>query len=115
MTPDRHLARRVAIELRRWQIEVDDSAGTPLDQTPPGGFLLLCARLIVDGVNPVALLATLKHPLAQAGEERGALRQRVRALELACLRGPAPQRRLRRHPQRARPRARPSAVGPPAR
>ena len=38
VTPDRHLARRVAVELRRWQIEVDDSAGTPLDQTPPGAF-----------------------------------------------------------------------------
>jgi ATP-dependent helicase/nuclease subunit B len=88
VTPDRHLARRVAIELRRWQIEVDDSAGTPLDQTPPGGFLLLCARLIVDGVSPVALLATLKHPLARGGEHRSAFRQRVRALELACLRGP---------------------------
>ena len=53
VTPDRHLARRVAVELRRWGIEVDDSAGTPLDQTPPGAFLLLTARLIVDGVEPV--------------------------------------------------------------
>ena len=66
VTPDRHLARRVAVELRRWEIEVDDSAGTPLDQTPPGAFLLLTARLIADGVEPVTLLATLKHPLAPA-------------------------------------------------
>jgi ATP-dependent helicase/nuclease subunit B len=88
VTPDRHLARRVAIELRRWGIEVDDSAGTPLDQTPPGGFLLLSARLITAGVNPVALLATLKHPLAGGGEPVAAFRQRVRELELACLRGP---------------------------
>jgi ATP-dependent helicase/nuclease subunit B len=88
VTPDRQLARRVAIELRRWGVEVDDSAGTPLDQTPPGGFLLLSARLITHGVSPVTLLATLKHPLAAGGEPQAAFRQRVRELELACLRGP---------------------------
>ena len=88
VTPDRHLARRVAVELRRWAIEVDDSAGTPLDQTPPGAFLLLTARLIVGGVNPVTLLATLKHPLAAAGLERSELRRLARALETTCLRGP---------------------------
>ncbi len=88
VTPDRHLARRVAVELQRWGIEVDDSAGTPLDQTPPGAFLLLTARLIAGGVNPVTLLATLKHPLATAGLERSELRQLTRELELACLRGP---------------------------
>ncbi len=36
VTPDRALARRVAAELRRWDIEVDDSAGVPLGDTPPG-------------------------------------------------------------------------------
>ncbi len=88
VTPDRHLARRVAVELRRWRIEVDDSAGTPLDQTPPGAFLLLTARLIVEGVEPVTLLAALKHPLACGGMSAAAFRQRVRDLERACLRGP---------------------------
>ena len=87
VTRDRQLARRVAAELHRWGIEVDDSAGTPLDQTPPGAFLLLTARLVVEGLSPVALLAALKHPLA-GGQDRAAFRERVRALELACLRGP---------------------------
>lgn len=88
VTPDRHLARRVAVELGRWQIGVDDSAGTPLDQTPPGAFLLLCARLVVELVHPVTLLATLKHPLAQGGLDQRVFRRRARELELACLRGP---------------------------
>src|SRR5208282_4391200 len=39
VTPDRALARRVAAELERWGIEVDDSAGTPLAATPPGTYL----------------------------------------------------------------------------
>ena len=88
VTRDRQLARRVAAELRRWGIEIDDSAGAPLDQTPPGAFLLLTARLVVEGVTPVTLLAALKHPLACLGQEQAAIREQARALELACLRGP---------------------------
>ena len=88
VTRDRQLARRVAAELRRWGIEVDDSAGTPLDQTPPGAFLLLTARMVSDGITPVALLAALKHPFARNGQDQGAFREQARALELACLRGP---------------------------
>ena len=39
VTPDRDLARRVAAELRRWDIEIDDSAGQPLADTPPATLL----------------------------------------------------------------------------
>lgn len=88
VTADRNLARRVAAELARWCIEVDDSAGTPLDQTPPGTFLLLTARLLVENAPPVPLLAALGHPLAQGGLGRREFRRRVRALERAVLRGP---------------------------
>ena len=89
ITPDRALARRVAIELKRFGIRIDDSAGVPLDQTAPGSFLLLTAKLIIEGVRPVALLAVLKHPLMRAGLEVDVARQRARALDRLCLRGPA--------------------------
>src|SRR5688572_1291723 len=39
VSPDRWLARRVAVRLEAWGIEVDDSAGRPLVKTPPGAFL----------------------------------------------------------------------------
>ena len=90
VTPDRGLARRVAAELARWGIEVDDSAGLPLAQTPPGAFLRLTARMSADGLAPVALLAALKHPLAAGGMKAGAFRDRVRTLEVELLRGPRP-------------------------
>ena len=90
VTPDRGLARRVAAELARWGIEVDDSAGVPLAQTPSGVFLRLTARMAADGLAPVALLAALKHPLAAAGMKAGAFRDRVRTLEVELLRGPRP-------------------------
>jgi ATP-dependent helicase/nuclease subunit B len=90
VTPDRGLARRVAAELRRWNVEVDDSAGTPLGETPAGTFLRLTAEMIAARLAPLSLLAALKHPLAAGGLPEGAFRARVRALERLVLRGPRP-------------------------
>ena len=90
VTADRALARRVAAELRRWRIEVNDSAGEPLGETAPGGFLRLTARLVAEDAAPVPLLAALKHPLAAGGETPAAWRRSVRAMEMAILRGPRP-------------------------
>ena len=91
VTPDRGLARRVAAELRRWDVEIDDSGGAALALTPPGAFLLLLARALADRWAPVPLLSLLKHPLAACGMETGAFRARVRALERVALRGPRPE------------------------
>ena len=90
ITPDRALARRVAAELRRWGIAVDDSAGMPLRDTPVGTFLRLSADVANSGVAPIALLALLKHPLAAGGIAPEAFRRNARKLELAVLRGPRP-------------------------
>lgn len=90
VTPDRNLARRVAGELRRWQIEIDDSAGIPLAQTIPGVFMRLSAALLTGNFEPVTLLALLKHPLASGGRARADFRNLTRRLERRCLRGPRP-------------------------
>lgn len=89
VTPDRNLARRVAAELGRWNIAIDNSAGRPLTRTPPGTFLCLLADAAQQDFAPLALLALLKHPLAAGGEETAAFRRSVRELDL-CLRGPRP-------------------------
>lgn len=90
ITPDRRLARRVAAELRRWEIDIDDSGGTPLADTLPGVFLRLTADAVAADAAPVPLLAALKHPLAAGGLEPAAFRDRVREMELTVLRGPRP-------------------------
>jgi ATP-dependent helicase/nuclease subunit B len=89
VTPDRDLARRVAAELRRWDIAIDDSAGLPLNRTPPGVFLRLILELAESRLAPVPLLAALKHPLAAGGMAPARFRELARRLELA-LRGPRP-------------------------
>ncbi|MEE2996949.1 MAG: double-strand break repair protein AddB, partial [Pseudomonadota bacterium] len=90
ITPDRRLARRVAAELRRWGIEIDDSAGIPLTETVPGVFLRLTADAVTNDAAPVSLLAALKHPLAAGGLDPSLFRKRVRQMEIAILRGPRP-------------------------
>ena len=88
VTPDRALARRVALELDRWGLTIDDSAGRPLVKTAPA----IIAQLIIDVVSsqfdPIILLSLLKHPLAHFGLEVGLVRRAARLLDLAVLRGP---------------------------
>jgi ATP-dependent helicase/nuclease subunit B len=89
VTPDRELARRVAAELRRWGIDIDDSAGLPLSLTPPGAFLRLVLDMTESELAPVPLLAALKHPLAAGGLAAAEFRDLARQLERA-IRGPRP-------------------------
>lgn len=88
VTPDRGLARRVAVELRRWGIDVDDSAGRPLTKSPPGVLARLVAEVALDGADAQNLLALAKHPLATFGLQPARVRRAARALERAVLRGP---------------------------
>ncbi|NRG16470.1 double-strand break repair protein AddB [Rhizobiales bacterium] len=88
VSPDRTLARRVAVDLARWGIVVDDSAGRPLDQTPPAVLASLAARLALRGLEPVDLLSLLKHPLCRLGLSVKDVRSAARSLERGVLRGP---------------------------
>lgn len=87
VTPDRRLARMVAAQLQRFGVAIDDSAGRPLADTPPGVFLRLCIAMIANAAAPADLLALLRHPLAGAGMDTPACRALSRRLENDMLRG----------------------------
>jgi ATP-dependent helicase/nuclease subunit B len=89
VTPDRELGRRVSAHLRRWGIVADDSAGQPLSQTGAGSFVLAATQMAVDDFAAPALLALLKHPLANGGDPDARLvwLDKVRQLD-KCVRGP---------------------------
>lgn len=91
VTPDRQLARRVQAELRRWSLNVEDSAGRPLAETPPAILALLVAEAAASDLSPEALLPLLRHPLARFGMREADFAAAVDALEIGVLRGPAPQ------------------------
>ena len=93
VTPDRHLSRRVALKMQRWDILVDDSAGVPFANTRCGVFLRLVARHLEDAGDPVALLALLRHKLTSLGLEMGERAKAVNALDRA-LRGVRPAKGL---------------------
>ncbi|WP_428031443.1 double-strand break repair protein AddB [Ancylobacter sp.] len=90
ITPDRDLARRVAAELLRFEVAIDDSAGEPLSESGPGRFARLVADACRDELAPLPLSALLRHPLARFGLERAALDEGADALEMMVLRGPRP-------------------------
>ena len=92
VTPDRALARRVVAALERWNVEVDDSGGDALADTPAGTFARLVAEAALGGLEPATLLALLKHPLLRLGAEAFAHARAIAALERAVLRGPRPRR-----------------------
>jgi ATP-dependent helicase/nuclease subunit B len=87
ITPDRGLARRVANELRRFGIEADDSAGTPLSSTTQATLLQLLLEAILNPSDPVAVLSLLKHPLSRFGLSQERYQAGAAALELIAMRG----------------------------
>ncbi len=87
VVPDRSLGRRVSAELARLGLQVEDSAGRPLDQTAPGVFALLAAHACLDAEPTVPWLALLKHPLARGGRDAASCRRLARRLELGLRAG----------------------------
>ncbi len=88
ISPDRVLARRVAIRLQAWGVRVDDSAGRPLPKTVPGAFLDLLLGALAGRFRPAPLMALLKHPLTRLGLPVADVRRRARHLELLAFRRP---------------------------
>ncbi len=86
VTADRMLARRVAADLKRWDIEADDSAGRPLAKTEAGGLLTLALSASASGGVPLDLLALLKHPAVTLGMTRSDVLHHARLLERRVLR-----------------------------
>lgn len=86
VTPDRLLARRVAVRLESWGIRVDDSAGRPFAKTVPGAFLDLLIEAVRTELAPAPLMALLKHPLTRLGLSAFDVRKAARTLEIAAFR-----------------------------
>jgi ATP-dependent helicase/nuclease subunit B len=91
VTPDRSLARRVAAELSRWGVCVEDSAGVTLAETAAGRLARLAADAAALDFHPVRVLALLAHPGVRLGWSRARVERAASVLEIGVLRGPAPR------------------------
>ncbi|MEZ5922696.1 MAG: hypothetical protein R3C60_15295 [Parvularculaceae bacterium] len=67
VTPDRNLSRRVALKMKRWGVNIDDSAGVPFANSSSGTFLRLVALFLDQPGDPVNILALLRHHLSATG------------------------------------------------
>ena len=83
ITYDRNLARRVASELGRFGIKIDDSAGLPLNLSPVGIFLRLIAEAAENLDSETALITLLKHPFMLFSKSAATFRQIVYIYEKA--------------------------------
>ncbi|HVI31507.1 double-strand break repair protein AddB [Phenylobacterium sp.] len=105
VAPDQALARRVAAKLARWGVVPDSSAGESLAGCRCGALAGLVARAAVDPLDPVTLLAILKHPYVRLGMAPDTLAREAATLERRGLRGPRPRdwdelrTRLKEHPE----------------
>lgn len=87
VTPDRNLARRVALELRRFGVNVDDTAGLPLRNSQAGLFIRQLIRFCFDVHSKSELAALIKSPLMLAGSSQEKSLEIARTIELIGLRG----------------------------
>lgn len=90
VSPDQTLSRRIAEELKRFDIEVDDAAGTPLFQSPAGRLARLVLSATVSQFAAVDLMALLQSRGTSFGLDRAEVARAARLIDLGLLRGQRP-------------------------
>ncbi|MGB3025181.1 double-strand break repair protein AddB [Paradevosia shaoguanensis] len=90
VSPDRNLARRIAAELLRFDLEVDDAAGSPLFHAPAGRLVRQILSLAGNAFAPVDLVALLRNRSVVLGMERAEVARLADYLETRLLRGQRP-------------------------
>jgi ATP-dependent helicase/nuclease subunit B len=86
VTPDRDLALRVKIELLRWNIKIEDSAGEPLANFGLSSLLQQIRESVSEGFSPSSLLSLLNHTACEFGLPREEMLKTLRHFEIAVLR-----------------------------
>lgn len=83
---DQTLARRIAAELRRHDISVDDPAGTPLYQSGPGRLARQALAIAAEKFAPIGLIALLRNPMVTLGRDRADVQKLTTRLDLKLRR-----------------------------
>ena len=81
VTNNRPLAARIASKMSVWGVEVNDSAGQVLLNTPPARFLIQLAEMAISDNAPLESLSFFKHPFVNYETK-----EKARAIELKFLR-----------------------------
>jgi ATP-dependent helicase/nuclease subunit B len=90
---DQTLARRIAAELHRYGVAVDDPAGTPLFQSSAGRLARQALAVAVNRYAPIDTIALLRNAAVAMGLDRFEVRKQANRLDLK-LRGTRPRQGL---------------------
>ncbi len=89
VTNDQQLAQTIIIMLRKFGIEIDNSAGSKLLHSPAAIFLMLVEEVCSQNATALSLLSLLLHPLCVLeGMENFQVRRAARNLNKTILRQP---------------------------
>lgn len=88
LTPSRDLAQRVQVELHRWGIQVDDTAGEKLRHSSYGILAELIINAAVSELEASTCASVLQHPLVRLGLPRDELVRLAQLVEIGILRTP---------------------------
>ncbi len=86
ITTNRDLSRRIIQRCKIWNINLDDTAGKNLKDTPLGQYLDFSISIFTSHFDSISLLQFLKHDYTQINSIEN-FRHKVRNLEIDLLRG----------------------------
>jgi ATP-dependent helicase/nuclease subunit B len=87
ITPNRTLAKMVRTELKKWDIDIDDSAGESAISSKPASLILSLTESILSDHSPFEFLNLIKHPLFKTSDKA----KIIYTLDKKILRGIRPE------------------------
>lgn len=87
VSPDKVLIRQVLQITKKWNINISNSIGVPLQSTLIGSFLILICEFAVNSYSINNFITLLKHPFTLFGFSREKYDEIINRLELKFLRG----------------------------
>ncbi|MEM7071824.1 MAG: hypothetical protein AAF403_08730, partial [Pseudomonadota bacterium] len=84
VTSNRALSKRVILELKRWSLYIDDSAGVNFSNTCEGQLFLQIAELLSEDLSVRKLLNILSHPLVCIGDTQKNMMAMAHWIEVFC-------------------------------
>ena len=88
---DQILVKQVALQLRKWNLDLCYCTPRMPDASGGATFLQLVAEMICSDVSPVSLLSALKHPMCKGHTSKTLFNNLLNQLELKSLRGIRPE------------------------
>ncbi|WP_127071660.1 double-strand break repair protein AddB [Pelagibacterium lentulum] len=86
IVPDQVLSRRIAAELSRFDVAVDDAAGTPLARSRAGRLVRQIVSVLANGLSAVDVMALLRNRNVVLGLQRHRLGETANWLDFSVFR-----------------------------